>query len=93
MLSEVRTHLVRVVHHLDNNYTTLEGVNDQGQRLLGYPTFDVPTQIIPFHLRPLGSRFLLRYRVIPLDIQGSMPVDQLREERSSMYEVIDPTAS
>ena len=90
--SETRTHLMQVIHHLDNRYTMLEAINERGDRLLS-PKFNVPTEVIPFHLRRIGSRFMLQYRMMPFDVQASLPIDQLREEFARIFQVIDPSST
>ncbi len=51
---------VRVLFHLNGGFTQvlLERFQNNGHMVYG-PIWDIPTAIIPFHLRPLGSRFIL----------------------------------
>ena len=53
----------RVTFHLNGGFVRVEITDESGVRL-NMPTFDVPTHRIPFHLRRIGSRFLLRWTSI-----------------------------
>lgn len=51
---------VRVLMHLNGGYTKVILERMEGKGLAdGGVDWDIPTQKIPFHLRKIGSRFLL----------------------------------
>ncbi len=52
---------VRVLFHLNGEYTKvlLERRLNPEYAIYYEPTLDITTAIIPFHLRPLGSRFMV----------------------------------
>jgi hypothetical protein len=59
---EIYHNLVRVVFHLNGGFTrvSLEGL---------FADIEIPTRVIPLHLRAIGSRFVLvRNTTIPEDV-------------------------
>ena len=69
---------VRVVMHLDGGFTKV--VLDGG----GGANWDIPTAIIPVHLRAIGSRFLLAGR-----FQRPEPLDTGEDIRAALrYPVV-----
>ena len=80
----------RVVLHLNDGYTQVEITDEAGQRLYMTP-FDIPTKVIPVDLRPLGSRFRLRWA-------GNWPetsdtVEEMREKLAHSFEVLTEQAT
>jgi hypothetical protein len=56
---------VRVLMPLDSGYTKVMVESTQGVGLAdGGITWDIPTRKIPFHLRRIGSRFVVRTEAI-----------------------------
>ena len=63
-------HPVRVLFHLNEGYTRVLMERLVDGRPVSLYDLDIPTSIIPPHLRPLGSRFMLiwpSYRVEAAD--------------------------
>ena len=75
----------RVTFHLNGGFLRVEITDESGVRL-NMPTFDLPTDKIPPHLRAIGSRFLLRWNAIWPDDDD--PVDQYRDAMADSVEVI-----
>ena len=78
-------HWVRVAFHLNGGFLRVEFTNELGVRL-NMPTFDLPTQKIPLHLRSIGSRFLVRWKSILFDEDDH--VDDYRDVLADWFEVI-----
>ncbi|HEY9848804.1 MAG TPA: hypothetical protein V6D28_05070 [Leptolyngbyaceae cyanobacterium] len=56
----IRRESARVLMHLNGGYTKVTLERFEGNGLAnGGITWDIPTQKIPFHLRNIGSRFLV----------------------------------
>ena len=66
----------RVLFHL-NGYTKvmLERTEGVGMANFGI-VWDIETELIPFHLRKIGSRFIVQYK--PLSLEEMNDVDAIR---------------
>lgn len=63
---------VRVLFHL-NSYTKIMLERTEGMGLAdGGITWDIPTDIIPIHLRKIGSRFIVQTRPFVLNKETSL---------------------
>lgn len=69
---------VRVLMHLNGGYTKVLLERIEGQGLVdGGIEWEIPTHKIPFHLRKIGSRFLLIHRA---SFSTEDDVENLREK-------------
>ena len=76
---------VRVVFHKNDQYTRVDITDELGERL-PFPPLEIRTGVIPFELRQIGSRFLLKWRSIwP---EESDTIDLIREHLANMSEVL-----
>ena len=79
----VRTQ-VRVVMHLSAGYTRVMVEETEGVGLAdGGVEWDIPTDIIPFNLRSIGTRFLL-IRSALTSVEG-LNAEHVRRALSEMY--------
>ena len=77
----------RVLFHL-NGYTKVMFERTAGVGLAdGGIVWDIPTEIIPAHLRQIGSRFIVQY--VPLSREEMNDVDAIRgaKERVEIIEL------
>ena len=67
---------VRVLFHL-NGYTKVIVERTEGVGLAdGGIVWDISTEIIPYHLRQIGSRFILQYT--PLSVEEMNDIEAIR---------------
>jgi hypothetical protein len=80
---------VRVTMHLPGEYTKVlvertEGVGMAG----GGICLDIPTEIIPFHLRGIGCRFLFIGTTLTAPEAATMSADDIRQMQTMSAEEI-----
>ncbi len=76
---------VQVIMHLPENWTKVLFVRTYGLGLAdGGIYWDIPTELIPIHLRSIGSRFVVRARTAA---SGSPPLNPVHG-RESRYQDI-----
>ena len=68
----------RVLMHLNGGYTKISLERTEGLGMAnGGIEWDIPTRLIPPHLRPIGSRFLIVTNVVSA-VEPSDTADELR---------------
>jgi hypothetical protein len=80
MGDEIVRETVCVMFHL-NGYTKVLVERTKGVGLAdGGIVWEIPTEIIPFHLRPIGSRFIVQH--IPLSSEEMEDVEAIHAGKS-----------
>jgi len=63
---------VRVLLHVNGGYTKVLFERTEGLGIAdGGIIWEIPTHVIPFHLRPLGSRFLLMSETLTAELKDT----------------------
>jgi hypothetical protein len=66
----------------------VERINEKGHRL-NWVAMHIPTRIIPINLRPIWSRFLLRWGTNKL-FDGTESIEEIRADNSRYFQVVVP---
>jgi hypothetical protein len=77
---------VRVIFHLDGAYTMV--VWERSENTVWASTgwiFDIPTHVIPYDLRVIGSRFLLS--IIKPNANNCEDIQNIRNNRNSFFNI------
>ena len=69
-------HPVRVLFHLNEGYTCVLMERLVGDKYVALHDLDIPTKVIPPHLRPLGSRFMLVWS--PFSVKVTDSIEDIR---------------
>lgn len=77
---------VRVIFHLDGRYTRVVWERSENTVWAGTGwIFDIPTYVIPYDLRVIGSRFLLS--IIKSNTNDCEDIENIRNNRNSFFHI------
>ncbi|MHC5856039.1 hypothetical protein [Nostoc sp.] len=77
---------VKVIFHLDRGYTRVAWERSENTAWAGTGwTFDIPTHVIPYDLRAIGSRFLLS--IIKPNPNDREDIENIRNNRNSLFNI------
>jgi len=83
---------VKVVMHLPGGYTKVLVESTVNSGLAGHDVhWDIPTEVIPAHLRHLGSRFMVYSKFVSGKKEAEqMTADEIRKtQKISVHEITD----
>ena len=80
----------RVMMHLNGGFTRIVIERFQGLGLADGGELDIPTEQIPYHLRPIGSRFIVNFPRFSAERQDS--IEDIRAAMAEPY-LIEELAS
>lgn len=77
---------VKVVFHLNGGYTRLIWERSENTVWAGTGwIFDIPTHLIPYDLRVIGSRFLLS--IVKSNVNNCEDIKNIRNNRNSFFHI------
>lgn len=77
---------VRVIFHLDGGYTKVVWEHSENTVWAGTGwIFDIPTHLIPYDLRVIGSRFLLS--IVKSNANDCKDIENIRNNRNSFFHI------
>ncbi|MGV0105532.1 hypothetical protein NSTCB13_04274 [Nostoc sp. DSM 114160] len=77
---------VRVIFHMDGRYTRVIWERSENTVWAGIGwIFDIPTDVIPYHLRAIGSHFLLS--IVKPNANDYEDIENMRSNRNSFFHI------